>query len=464
MQRKNYINFAKKSADIQIKELKKIKKILNISFINAVDLIDNCKGKVIFSGVGKNSFICKKAAATFSSVGIPSFFVDPTGVSHGDAGQIEKKDILIIISNSGNTVELTNLLKFANRFRIKIIGIASNSNSMLIKSSDIKIIFPKLKESDPNNIVPTTSTSFVMMICDCLATTIMEKRKFTKEKFFLFHKGGNLGASLRLAKDIMVTGGRMPVVDCKKKFKSHGDAGQIEKKDILIIISNSGNTVELTNLLKFANRFRIKIIGIASNSNSMLIKSSDIKIIFPKLKESDPNNIVPTTSTSFVMMICDCLATTIMEKRKFTKEKFFLFHKGGNLGASLRLAKDIMVTGGRMPVVDCKKKFNQALKIMNKKKLGIVVVTKNKFIKGLITDGDIRRVINSSSTQKNLDKITRNYPLVINENMPASKALGFMSEKKITSLLVVSDKDKNKKNKILKGIIHIHFLLKDEIR
>ncbi len=325
MQRKNYINFAKKSADIQIKELKKIKKILNISFINAVDLIDNCKGKVIFSGVGKNSFICKKAAATFSSVGIPSFFVDPTGVSHGDAGQIEKKDILIIISNSGNTVELTNLLKFANRFRIKIIGIASNSNSMLIKSSDIKIIFPKLKESDPNNIVPTTSTSFVMMICDCLATTIMEKRKFTKEKFFLFHKGGNLGASLRLAKDIMVTGGRMPVVDCKKKF-------------------------------------------------------------------------------------------------------------------------------------------NQALKIMNQKKLGIVVVTKNKFIKGLITDGDIRRVINNSSTQKNLDKITRNYPLVINENMPASKALGFMSEKKITSLLVVSDKDKNKKNKILKGIIHIHFLLKDEIR
>ncbi len=325
MQRKNYINFAKKSADIQIKELKKIKKILNISFINAVDLIDNCKGKVIFSGVGKNSFICKKAAATFSSVGIPSFFVDPTGVSHGDAGQIEKKDILIIISNSGNTVELTNLLKFANRFRIKIIGIASNSNSMLIKSSDIKIIFPKLKESDPNNIVPTTSTSFVMMICDCLATTIMEKRKFTKEKFFLFHKGGNLGASLRLAKDIMVTGGRMPVVDCKKKF-------------------------------------------------------------------------------------------------------------------------------------------NQALKIMNKKKLGIVVVTKNKFIKGLITDGDIRRVINNSSNQKNLDKITRNYPLVINENMPASKALGFMSEKKITSLLVVSDKDKNKKNKILKGIIHIHFLLKDEIR
>tara|TARA_E500000178_G_scaffold330717_1_gene362861 strand:- start:8055 stop:9032 length:978 start_codon:yes stop_codon:yes gene_type:complete len=325
MNKKNYIHLANKAANIQISELKKIKKVFNNSFVNAVDLIMSCKGKVIFSGVGKNSFICKKAAATFSSVGIPSFFVDPTGVSHGDAGQIEKKDLLIIISNSGNTSELTNLLKFANRFRIKIIGIASN-------------------------------------------------------------------------------------------FKS------------------------------------------------MLLRASDVKILYPTLKESDPNNIVPTTSTSFVMMLCDCLATTIMEKRKFTKENFFLYHKGGNLGSSLRLAKDIMVTGEKMPVVDYKKNFTQALKVMNKKKLGIVVITKNRFIKGLITDGDIRRVLNNTKGEKKIDKITRNYPLVINENMPASKALGFMSEKKITSLLVVSDKDKDKKNKILRGIIHIHFLLKDGIK
>jgi len=324
MNNKDYITLANKAASIQIKELKKIKKVFNNSFIDAVNLIINCKGKVIFSGVGKNSFICKKAAATFSSVGIPSFFVDPTGVSHGDAGQISKKDILIIISNSGNTNELVNLLKFANRFRIKIIGIASNSNSILLKASDIRIHYPKLKESDPNNIVPTTSTSFVMMFCDCLATTIMVKKKFTKENFFMYHRGGNLGASLRLAKDIMVTGKKMPVINHKKSF-------------------------------------------------------------------------------------------------------------------------------------------DQALRIMNKKKLGIVVITKDKFIKGLITDGDLRRVLNSSAKEKNINTIIRNYPLIINENMPASKALAFMSEKKITSLLVVSDKDKKKKNKVLKGIIHIHFLLNDEI-
>ena len=322
MKKKDYINFANKAANIQIGELKKIKKVFNNSFVQAIDLIMNCRGKVIFSGVGKNSFICKKAAATFSSVGIPSFFVDPTGVSHGDAGQIERKDILVVISNSGNTSELTNLLKFANRFRIKVIGIASNSKSMLLKASDIKILYPKLKEADPNNIVPTSSTSFVMLLCDCLANTIMEKRKFTKERFFLYHKGGNLGASLRLAKDIMVTGNKMPIIDHKKKFK-------------------------------------------------------------------------------------------------------------------------------------------QALKIMSQKKLGIVVITKNNFIKGLITDGDLRRVLNRPKEEKNLDKIIRNFPLTINESMPASKALAIMNEKKITSLLVVSDKQHQKKNKILKGIIHIHFLLND---
>ena len=182
MNKKNYISLANKAANIQIKELKKIKKVFNSSFVKAVDLIMACKGKVIFSGVGKNSYICKKAAATFSSVGIPSFFIDPTGVSHGDAGQIDRKDILIIISNSGNTVELTNLLQFANRSRIKIIGVASNSSSMLIKASDIKIIYPKLRESDPINIVPTTSTSFVMLLC---AGSLQQRSRGKSQRIYL---------------------------------------------------------------------------------------------------------------------------------------------------------------------------------------------------------------------------------------------------------------------------------------
>ena len=238
MNRKSFIKLANKSANIQINEIKKIKKVFNNSFVNAAELIMNCKGKIIFSGVGKNSFICKKAAATFSSVGIPSFFVDPTGVSHGDAGQIEKKDILIIVSNSGNTAELINLIKFANRFRVKIIGIASNMDSMLLKASDIKIFYPKLKEADPNNIVPTSSTSFVMILLDCLATAIIEKRKFTKENFFLYHKGGNIGASLRLAKDIMVTRKKMPVIDHRESFNQAIKIMNRKKLGIVVITKN----------------------------------------------------------------------------------------------------------------------------------------------------------------------------------------------------------------------------------
>ena len=321
MNKKNYISLAKKSADIQINELKKIRKVFNNSFIEAVDLIMSCKGKVIFSGVGKNSFICKKAAATFSSVGIPSFFCDPAQALHGDMGQIEKKDILIIFSYSGNTSELTNMLKYANRFRIKIIGVASKPESILLKASDIKLLLPKVRESD-------------------------------------------------------LTG------------------------------------------------------------------------------------MVPTTSTSITLLLGDCLATTVISKRKFSKEKFKLFHPGGNIGNSLLLAKDIMVTGKKLPIINFKKSLGEALKVMNQKKLGILVLLKNQYIAGLVTDGDLRREMKFLSKKTNLQKFMTKKPTTVNENMPASKALAIMNEKKITSLLVVADKDFKKKNKVkLKGIIHIHFLL-----
>ena len=183
----------------------------------------------------------------------------------------------------------------------------------------------------------------------------------------------------------------------------------------------------------------------ASKPDSTLLKASDIRLILPKVKESDVTGMVPTSSTSLTLLLGDCLATTVMYQKKFSKEKFKVFHPGGNIGGSLLLAKDIMVSGNKMPIINFNKNFRQALKIMNQKKLGIVVIIKNKFIKGLITDGDLRRVINTASKERNLEKLMRKYPLVINENMPASKALGLMSEKKITSLLVVSDKDRNKK-------------------
>ena len=325
MNKNNYISLAKKAANIQISELKKIKKIFNKSFVKAVDLILSCKGKVIFAGIGKSGLIARKISATFSSVGIPSFFCDPAQALHGDMGQLEKKDILIIFSYSGNTAELNNMLKYANRYSVKIIGVASKPDSILLKASDIKLILPKVKESD-------------------------------------------------------VTG------------------------------------------------------------------------------------MVPTSSTSITLLLGDCLATTVMSLKKFSKEKFKIFHPGGNIGNSLLLAKDIMVTKQKMPIINYKKKFREAIKIMNQKKLGIVVICKNKFIRGIVTDGDLRRELKNFSKNEKLDKYMTVNPLVVNENMPASKALAIMNDKKITSLLVVSDKDLNKKNKVLKGIIHIHFLLQNGIK
>ena len=242
---------------------------------------------------------------------------------------------------------------------------------------------------------------------------------------------------------------------------NHGDLGQIEKKDILLIFSYSGNTAELTSLLKYANRFRIKIIGVASKSDSLLLKASDIKILLPTVKESDITGMVPTSSTSITLLLGDCLATTVMHKRNFSKEKFKVYHPGGNIGGSLLLAKDIMVTGNKLPLIGIKKNLGDALKIMNNKKLGVVVVIKNNFIAGLVTDGDLRREMKFLSKKTSLQKFMTKKPMLVNENMPASKALAIMNEKKITSLLVVSDKDyKRKRNVKLKGIIHIHFLLR----
>ena len=322
MKKKDYISLAKKSANIQINELRKIKKVFNKSFINAVELILNCKGKVIFAGIGKSGLIARKVSSTFSSVGIPSFFCHPSEALHGDMGQIEKKDILIVFSYSGNTAELNNILKYANRHRIKIIGIASKSDSALIKSSDIKLILPKVKEAD--------------------------------------------------------------------------------------------------------------IIG-----------------------------MVPTSSTSISLLLGDCLATTIMHIKKFSKEKFKTFHPGGSIGKSLLIAKDLMLTGKKIPYINYKKSFKEALKVMNQKKLGIIVLRKGKYIFGIVTDGDLRRELKNYKSKELIDFASIN-PLVVNENMSASKVLAIMNDKKITSMLVVSDKDYEKKNKILKGVIHIHTLLKSE--
>ena len=323
----NYISVAKKAASIQISELKKINKIFNKSFVKAVELIASCKGKVITAGIGKSGLIARKVSATLSSVGISSFFLNPSEANHGDLGQIDKRDLLLVFSYSGNTSEISNMLRYANRFNIKIIGAAS-------------------------------------------------------------------------------------------------------KKD------------------------------------SLLLKASDVKILLPKVKESDPTGMVPTTSTSITLLFGDCLAVALMNKMRFSKERFKIFHPGGNIGQTLLLVKDIMITGNKLPKVNVNKSIYDATKEIDHKKLGIVIVMDKNKVKGILTDGDARRGIKYYSKDDSLKKFMTSKPLFISETAPASKALSLMNEKKITSLLVAEEQygDTIESNKKLKGIVHIHSLLQYGIK
>ena len=239
MTKPNYIKIAKQVAKIEILELKKISKLLNKSFVKTVDLIGNCKGKIICAGVGKSGIIARKISATLSSVGVSSFFLNPSEANHGDLGQIDKRDMLLVFSYSGNTSEILNMLKYANRFNIKIVGVSSKVDSLLLKASDIKILLPKVKEADPDNLVPTSSTSLQLLFGDCLAICLMNKMKFTKERFKIYHPGGNIGQALLLVKDIMIRGrNKIPLINFNNNIVTA--VKTISKKDlgIGIIIKN----------------------------------------------------------------------------------------------------------------------------------------------------------------------------------------------------------------------------------
>ena len=318
----NLKQIAKNVIELEIQGLRKLKKFINSSFNSAVEAIANCQSKVILAGVGKSGLIASKIASTFSSVGTPAFSISANDCSHGDLGSITKKDILILISNSGNSEELKNIIQYANRYKIKLISIVSKKNSLLYKASDIRLLLPDVEEA------------------------------------------------------------------------GHG--------------------------------------------------------------------IVPTASTSVQLSIGDALAISLMYYKKFSKLDFKKFHPAGALGNKLKTVEDLMLTKKRIPFVNENDIIKNGLKIINQKKLG-VLIARNKKLKttGIFTDGDIKRTI-----QKNIDinknKIkffmTRN-PISVEKNTLAAKALSIMNDKKITCLCVF---DKSNYNRTI-GVIHIHNILSSNI-
>ena len=215
MNKKKFIITAKDVINLEIKALQKLKKNINNSFNDAVIQISKCQSKVILCGVGKSGLIASKIAATLASVGTPSFSISASEASHGDLGMISKKDILILISNSGETNELKNIIQYAKRKKILLISIVSKKDSVLYKASDIKLLIPTVKEAA--GIVPTSSTTTQLALGDALAIATMKYKKFGKLDFKKLHPSGSLGAQLKTVEDIMLTGSKIPFVSEKLK-------------------------------------------------------------------------------------------------------------------------------------------------------------------------------------------------------------------------------------------------------
>ena len=240
MIKNKYISTAKDVINLEIKALQKLKKNINQSFVQAVKHIAKCQSKIILCGVGKSGLIASKIAATLASVGTPSFSLSAAEASHGDLGMISKKDILIMISNSGDTNELKNIIQYANRNKILLIGIVSKKNSILYTAADIKLLIPKVEEA--GGIVPTSSTTAQLALGDSIAIATMQFKKFGKLDFKKLHPAGTLAEKLKTVEDIMLTGKKIPFVNEDMRMRNALKILSNKKLGILIVRNKKNKT------------------------------------------------------------------------------------------------------------------------------------------------------------------------------------------------------------------------------
>jgi arabinose-5-phosphate isomerase len=295
---KQILNFGKKIIREEVGALIQVVNNLNINFSKAVSLINGTKGNIVFSGVGKSKLILEKTCGTFSSLGIPSYVLDANQASHGSLGNLQKEDTLIIASNSGNTNELLSIIKFAKKYKIKIIGISSDSKSYLSKNSDINIVYPRVKEVGDSNfkLVPTSSTTVLAAIGDALAISTGKLRSFKIKKFGETHPSGAIGKSLTSIKDLVIKGAQIPYLNLNAKFskvlsviasKRLGCVLVKDQKSKKVYIITDGDTARAAKKYK----------------NLENVKAKDL--VTKKPKFVDENTLVPD-------------ALTLMNKKRIT--------------------------------------------------------------------------------------------------------------------------------------------------
>ena len=282
MKKNNYKKIAKKVIDLEIEALKKLKTSINNSFDQAVNAITKCQSKIILCGVGKSYLIASKISATLSSVGCPSFSLAASDSAHGDLGRIQKKDVLILISKSGDTKEIRPVIQFANRYKITLIGIVSKKNSLLYKASDIKLFIPEAKEAGLGGIVPTSSTTAAICLGDSLAVAALNKKGFNKKNFKTLHPAGSLGAQLKTAEDLMITKKEIPFINENSNMKNALNIITKKKLGVLIAVNKKKITTgiitdgQIRRLTQRSNNLKKLLVKNVMTRNPISIKKDTL--------------------------------------------------------------------------------------------------------------------------------------------------------------------------------------------
>jgi len=289
----NFLATARRVIRTEADALTQLADGLGDEFARAIDLLLAVKGRVIVSGMGKSGHIAHKIAATLASTGTPAQFIHPAEASHGDLGMVAQGDVALMLSNSGETPELADLIAYTRRFSIPLIGVASRADSTLLKQSDVAIVLPQADEACGTGVVPTSSTTMTLALGDALAVALMEHRKFTPEHFREFHPGGKLGARLSRVRDLMHAGAAMPLV-----------SGTAPMGDTLIEISQKG----------------FGVVGVTSPTGALsgIITDGDLRRHMQGLLELDADRVMTKNPTTIAPDALAEQAVALMNERKIT--------------------------------------------------------------------------------------------------------------------------------------------------